>query len=84
MSPPDLFLCDIFMPETDGLQTMREFRRAFPDVPIVAMSGAALGGRLDMLPIAKCLGAAAVLSKPFRMDALLALVSGLLAMKAVG
>jgi two-component system response regulator (stage 0 sporulation protein F) len=67
LQPPDLFLCDVFMAEMDGLEAIREFRAAFPGVPIVAISGAALGGRLDMLHVAKMLGASRVLPKPFSM-----------------
>jgi CheY-like chemotaxis protein len=75
---PDLFLCDLFMDETDSLQMMREFRRAFPSVPMVAMSADVCGHQMDMLPVAKHLGAARMLSKPFGQDAVLAVVSELL------
>jgi CheY-like chemotaxis protein len=68
--PPDLFLCDLFMAEVDGVEAIRAFRAAFPDVPVVAMSGAALGGRLDLLAAVEVLGAARVLAKPFSLDEL--------------
>ena len=37
--PPDLLITDIFMPEMEGLETIREARVRRPALPIVAMSG---------------------------------------------
>jgi CheY-like chemotaxis protein len=70
----ELVLCDLFMPGGDGLQTIRALRCEFPDVKIVAMSGGALGGNVDLLPAAEFLGAIAVLPKPFNRVAALAAV----------
>jgi CheY-like chemotaxis protein len=82
---PELFLCDLFMAEVDGVEAIRGFRAAFPDVPIVAMSGAAWGGQLDMLPTAKLLGATRILAKPFSLADLSHLLDDLLGrLKAVG
>ncbi len=64
-APADLVLCDLFMPERDGLETMRELARTRPALPVVVMSG---GGRLaltGLLPVAAELGAAGTLPKPF-------------------
>ncbi len=36
----DLLLIDIFMPEMDGLETIRVLRRSKPKLPIIVMSGA--------------------------------------------
>src|ERR1700733_15028925 len=36
----DLLLIDIFMPEMDGLETIRVLRRSQPKLPILVMSGA--------------------------------------------
>jgi DNA-binding response OmpR family regulator len=76
--PVDLLLCDVYMPEQDGLQTIRELRREFPGLPVVAMSGGGPEGMIDMLPIARRLGAADTLAKPFSSEALRAAVEGVL------
>ena len=65
-SPPDVVLTDILMPNQDGLQTIRELRRACPDVQIIAMSGGTrVFADMDALPFALHFGARRVLYKPF-------------------
>jgi CheY-like chemotaxis protein len=75
----DLVLCDLFMAGTDGLQTIRALRRGFPGLPVVAISGGGFGGTVDMLPVARLLGAARCLHKPFSLQALVATVDDILA-----
>lgn len=55
----DVVLLDIFMPEPDGFETLRRLRAAHPQVPVVAMSGAAM----EYLHTATLLGAAEAISK---------------------
>jgi CheY-like chemotaxis protein len=68
----DVLITDIFMPETDGLETIEAFKREFPQVKIVAMSGGGVrvGGTV-YLETARIAGADAMLRKPFEMKALL-------------
>lgn len=73
-----LVMCDLFMPGKDGLETIRDLRKEFPDVRIVALSGGGFQGTMDLLNVARHLGAAAILSKPFKMEELLSLVRRLL------
>ncbi|HEV8482833.1 MAG TPA: response regulator [Blastocatellia bacterium] len=64
-NPSDLMITDLIMPEKEGLDTIIEFRRRFPDIKIIAMSG---GGRINSdcyLDFAKKLGANCTLAKPF-------------------
>jgi len=77
--PADVVLCDLFMPEKEGLETIRELRSEFPDARIIATSGGStcLGGA-DFLGMARMFGAAAVLSKPFDAEALVEAVRSLL------
>jgi CheY-like chemotaxis protein len=77
--PADLILCDIFMPEKEGLETIRELHGLFPQVKIVAMSGGSpRAGPGDFLALAKAFGAAATLDKPIRAKALLEAVKEVL------
>jgi CheY-like chemotaxis protein len=59
----DLILTDIFMPEQDGLEVIREAHQLRPSLPIIAMSG--IIGEGNMLAVAKYLGARQLLIKPF-------------------
>ena len=75
--PVDLLITDIFMPDMEGLETIREVRALRPALPIIAVSGFTFADR-DYLDMAEKLGAAASLKKPFHTDQLLDLVSRLL------
>jgi len=75
---PDLLITDIIMPEKEGLETIIELRKKYPDLKIIAISG---GGRIDpngYLPGAKLLGANMVFSKPLDQKELLSAVALLL------
>ena len=64
--PTDVLITDIFMPESDGLETIERFRREFPGVRIIAMSGGGVRLRSEtFLETAGIAGADAVLRKPF-------------------
>lgn len=67
----DLVLCDIFMPGRDGLAVIRELRRTSPGIKIIAISGGAFEGKMDMLQIALRLGADEILYKPIAEEELL-------------
>lgn len=67
----DLILTDLVMPEQEGIETIKTLRREYPEIKVIAMSGA-FGG--DYLRIAAYLGAHATLAKPIQMDKLLKLV----------
>jgi CheY-like chemotaxis protein len=67
--PADLVITDLFMPDQEGLETIKQLQIEFPDLPIVAISGKPTGG--TMLTVAQRLGARAVLQKPFLPDELL-------------
>lgn len=71
---PALVVTDIFMPEKEGIETIRLLRQQAPYVPILAISGS---GLKDYLNFAIELGATAALPKPFSADQLLQTVAGL-------
>jgi len=72
----DLILCDLFMPEQGGLDVLRRLRTELAGARFIAMSGGgSFHGLMDLLPLARFLGAAAVLHKPFNLEELRAAVS---------
>ena len=78
-TPVDLALVDLFMPNREGLETIKALKQQFPDFPIIAMSGDSLG--VTLLSVARRLGAAAVLPKPFLPEELLEVIKHLLQSK---
>jgi CheY-like chemotaxis protein len=64
----DLLLIDIFMPEMDGLETIRVLRGSKPQLPIIVMSGAMIeqASMPDYLSFGTKLGAIESLRKPFK------------------
>lgn len=68
-SPVDVIITDLIMPDKEGLETIHELKKEYPDIKIIAMSGT---GNSDIhLGTAKLLGATAVLTKPFKKESLL-------------
>jgi DNA-binding response OmpR family regulator len=74
----DLMISDVVMPDMDGIELIRETRKAHPKMKILAISGAGIGGPWLYLNIAECLGADAILMKPFSPDQLIEKVSAVL------
>ncbi|HWX53423.1 MAG TPA: response regulator [Verrucomicrobiae bacterium] len=72
----DVLITDLVMPDQEGMQTIRAFRRNHPDTRIIAISGAFETDRL--LQVARHLGAAAAFAKPFNIAELLNTVRALL------
>jgi DNA-binding response OmpR family regulator len=72
--PVDVVLTDLFMPEMDGIETIARLRKQFPDIRVVAMSGRP---GVDYLSVARELGVACTLRKPFEIDELLAALKNL-------
>jgi PAS domain S-box-containing protein len=77
-APTDLIVTDLIMPEKEGLETIIELRREFPEVKIIAMSGGLKQTTQDFLPVAQKLGAQRVLRKPFARDELLGAIQQVL------
>jgi len=74
----DLVLVDIFMPERDGLEVIRELCSLSPQPRILAMSGGGQTGQIEILKAATALGASRALRKPFVPRDLLAAIHELL------
>jgi CheY-like chemotaxis protein len=70
----DLVLCDLFMPDKDGLELIGDLLKDFPEARIIAMSGGGYKGMLNVLHMARHLGAKDILAKPFGRAKLLEMV----------
>jgi DNA-binding response OmpR family regulator len=77
--PPDLVVCDIVMPDRDGIELIPEMKRLQPTVKLLAISGRQMIGALDVLSLARSMGADATLAKPFSTEALVTIAEALLA-----
>jgi CheY-like chemotaxis protein len=77
-SPTDLVITDLIMPGKEGIETIRELRKKFPHVKIIAVSGGGRIGPESYLKMAKGVGALRTLSKPFDRMALLKAVEEVL------
>ena len=67
----DLVITDMVMPKKEGVETIFELKREFPDVKIIAISG---GGLLEpgrYLALAKAQGVEKILQKPIKSSLLL-------------
>ena len=69
--PADLVIVDMVMPYKDGIQTIRELTRDFPEVKIIAISGGGVLPQEEFLAMAKGLGASRALTKPIENEELL-------------
>ena len=75
---PDLLITDIIMPEKEGLETILEIKKKYPELKIIAISGGGRIGPEGYLPTAKHFGADMVFSKPLVQKEFLQAVSLLL------
>jgi len=76
-NPADMIITDIIMPEKEGIETIIELKKAFPNVKLIAMSGGGWYGTDIDFDMAKKLGAK-TLDKPFALQDLLDVVHELL------
>ncbi len=70
ITPFDLVIVDIYMPDMDGVTLIKAMRERTPKLPIIAISGALLRGTgrtvFDVLSKAPQLVGITLLQKPFR------------------
>jgi CheY-like chemotaxis protein len=66
-----VLVTDIFMPVKDGIETIEAFKREWPLVRVIAMSGGGRRAKRDYLQVADVVGADAVLQKPFSLSSLI-------------
>ncbi len=73
-APSQAIVTDLFMPDKDGIETIEEVRRRFPQVKIIAMSGWQSAQGPDYLEVAREIGAVHTLRKPFDPEELVAVL----------
>lgn len=75
----DLIMCDLRLPDSDGIELMVEFKSKTPTIPVVLMTGYA-----DVTTAVKAMkkGAADYISKPFVPEEVLMVLSNALAKKS--
>jgi CheY-like chemotaxis protein len=71
----DAVVCDILMPETDGLEVVIHVRKHHPNLPVIAISAP---GSEMFLESARALGAARTFEKPFEVAHLCSAIDDLL------
>jgi len=69
-NPVEVVITDIFMPETDGYETIRLFRSVRPEPRILAISGGGDFAGRCVLEVAEKFGAFGGLRKPIQSDQL--------------
>jgi DNA-binding NtrC family response regulator len=69
--PVDLVICDLIMPEQEGIETIGRFAAQYPQVGLIAISGGGRIGAHSYLQVAQHLGAWKTFAKPLDMPALI-------------
>ena len=77
--PTDLVLTELVLPNQDGITTVKELRRAHPDVGIIAMSGKLAVAPDLYLKLAAAFGANRTLKKPLDLSTLQTAIEDVLA-----
>ena len=68
--PVAIVITDIFMAGSEGLETIAAFKREWPRLKIIAMSGGGERAKRNYLDDALYIGADAALHKPFTLESL--------------
>jgi DNA-binding NtrC family response regulator len=71
----DVLLTDIFMEGTEGMETIAVFKKKWPRIRVIAMSGGGDVATGSYLGAALQIGADATLVKPFSIDSLKAVLA---------
>ena len=83
-SPHDLVITDVLMPEMDGLEIVAHLRRAGSSSLVLVISGGWKDETIDVLDVAKKLGANRILSKADIVAKLVPTVDDMLRAKSAG
>src|SRR3954471_9883589 len=75
--PATVIVTNIFMPEKEGIETIQDLRREFPETKIIAMTGREAHTDYDVFQVALENVEVKTLKKPFKLDDLVAVVKKL-------
>ncbi len=75
---PEVLITDLIMPEGDGVELISRVHSRFPAIRIIAVSGSRLMADLNLLSLARSLGAQIILDKPLDGEQLLNAVAEIL------
>src|SRR5690242_6782923 len=75
--PAAVVVTDIFMPDMEGIETIHDLCREFPQVNVIAMSRRAPPMKFDVSQAAQQIGAVRTFKTPFRFEDLIAAVNEL-------
>jgi CheY-like chemotaxis protein len=78
---PQAVLVDVFMPEMDGIETILNLRKAYPQTKVIAISGGGMSHNFKFLETSPEMGADMMLRKPILPDQLVVCVHNCLEMK---
>jgi CheY-like chemotaxis protein len=75
----DIVITDIIMPGKEGVETIIDLQREFPEVKIIAISGGGFGNPIDYLKAAKMFSSVKyAFAKPFLQSEILQAIESLL------
>lgn len=74
MDNADLVIVDVYMPRHEGTNRLRAVKAAYPETPLIAISGQFRSGLVGSCTAAAALGVRQVIAKPFTRRDLLAAV----------
>ena len=70
---PDLIMLDLVMPDMNGIEILREFKKEFPDIPVIMCSAAGLE---QVVALALRVGATGYIVKPYDRETVLKNLKG--------
>ena len=74
----DVVIVDVYMPRYEGANRLRAVKAAYPETPLIAISGQFRSGLVGSCIAAAALGVRQVIAKPFTRRDLLAAVHGVI------
>lgn len=80
-APCSLVITDMVMPIKDGLQTILDLRKNYPELPVIAISGGGTISKERYLTVASYLDGVKTIAKPFSLEEIVDAVQELLGKK---